>query len=358
MAKAMILKRIDNLECQELPNIESPIYVRWEINTVTFNINDLNRSKIRNFHQFVWDNYCRNTGRKFGESELKRLIHDIEVGRVVLVKRSTPPMAPMFEYTGPDDQPTRDELYWGHHNHWRYIGGDIINSIFAQQIISTALMNNHRNVLVARRYDLVPLEVLKARGEYEYEQERERREREKKPTFRSDFDTHVTKVDKKPKTGRHSIDKNGSIKGGHNATEFEKALKDPVGGGVEAQVLNRTDIIDSTGKVIGQRIQYRVPRLEGNGPNAGKAAKDKDGNILYKPAQTKTVYDPQVISDEEMLDQLKAVGIEAFSSKVDEYIKSGDDNCNFSYSKDGLDYFIYLKKDESGKPYIDNIHLE
>jgi RHS repeat-associated protein len=178
------------------------------------------------------------------------------------------------------------------------------------------------------------------------------------PTFRSDFDTHVAKVDIDPNTGHYAIDKKGSIKGGHNALEFEKALKNPLGDGVEAQVLNRTSITDSSGQVIGQRIQYRVPRREGNGPNAGESAKDQDGNILYKPEQTKTVYDPNVISDSAMIEQLKDVGGEAFNNKVGDFIASGNSNFNFPYSKNGLDYFVYLKKDVDGKPYIDNIHLE
>jgi hypothetical protein len=174
------LKKMRDLEWHDLLNIESPQYVRWEINKVTFNINDLNRSKIRNLSQFVWENYCRNTGRKFGEYELERLIRQIEVGSIVLVKYSEPPKAPMFEYIGPDALPARYELYWGYYNQWRYIGGNSINPLYAQQIIAVALRNSNRDVLCARRYDLVPTEVLIARGEYEYVQEREELERRKK----------------------------------------------------------------------------------------------------------------------------------------------------------------------------------
>jgi len=59
-----------------------------------------------------------------------------------------------------------------------------------------------------------------------------------------------------------------------------------------------------------------------------------------------------------MLDQLKTVGSEAYTSKVDDLLLSSQNNLNFTYSKDGLNYQVYLKKDSVGQPYLDNIHLE
>src|SRR5690554_1236410 len=127
--------------------------------------------------------------------------------------------------------------------------------------------------------------------------------------------------------------------------------------GVPAKILRRTPFYDASGRRIGEYILYQVPRKHGHGPDVNKAVRDQDGNVLYKQEKAKTVYDPSVISDNEMISRLREVGTEVYCSKLDDFVKSGDPSMDFTYAKEGVHYTVYLKKDAQGNPYVDNVHL-
>jgi|GEM_PF-4807726 len=127
--------------------------------------------------------------------------------------------------------------------------------------------------------------------------------------------------------------------------------------GVPAKILRRTPLYDASGRRIGEYILYQVPRKHGHGPDVNKAVRDQDDNALYRPVKTKMVYDPSAIYDAEMISRLREVGAEAYYSKLDEFVESGEPGLIFTHAKDGVHYNVYLKKDPHGNPYIDNVHL-
>lgn len=175
-----------------------------------------------------------------------------------------------------------------------------------------------------------------------------------RPADRPDLDTHIVNIDVNPETGNYRI-VNGGLGGGHNRDNFIAALDNPRGLNppVAANIINRVEIRDSSGRVVGERIQYRLPRLDNNG-----APVFENGSPVYlAQPSTKSVYDPTVISDNEMIDLARSVGQEFYENNYAEMLRRGSDgSVSGTVVRDGLEYQVYLKTVD-GRIVVDNVHL-
>ena len=189
--------------------------------------------------------------------------------------------------------------------------------------------------------------------------------------FRSDFDDHVRSPDVSD-GGGYQRGHDGGISGGHNADEFEDALADPTGHGVPAIVESRVPIVDSSGRVIGERITYRLPKLEDVRDADGRIVRNADGTPVTqvvrdengdpvprggKRAPVKSVYDPSVVSDAEMNQTLREVGIDALRDKYDDVLNEPGGYLPTIVEVDGVDYLVHLRVNDVGQPYVANVHV-
>ncbi|MEM7273884.1 MAG: CdiA family toxin C-terminal domain-containing protein [Actinomycetota bacterium] len=168
---------------------------------------------------------------------------------------------------------------------------------------------------------------------------------------RPDLDRHIVYPDRNP-DGSYRIS-NGGLSGGHNAVEFQQALADPFGLGEPALVLGRTPVVRADGVTIGETISYRLPAREGN----GAIKLDDNGDVVYKAAvKDKTVYFPNVISDQEMTSWLRNVGIEALNENVDALRADPNGRLLIPVEDRNIKILVYLKLDANGTPTVDNVH--
>ena len=174
------------------------------------------------------------------------------------------------------------------------------------------------------------------------------------PRLRTDLGTHASAVDRRP-DGSYVFNKKNGFSGGHNADEFHRALQDPRGAGEPGSIVSTTDIVDNNGVKIGEEIVYQVPALT----SSGEVQLNSDGSVVYAAKEyKKSVYDPQVISDAEMVQRLEAAGVEVYNNNIESLIESGKSSKNISYvDSDGVPYVVYLKVRPDGTPYVDNVHI-
>jgi hypothetical protein len=136
--------------------------------------------------------------------------------------------------------------------------------------------------------------------------------------LKSGYDTHLTQVEDIVRK------KNRGVVGGHNLENFEKAFTDR-GWSLEENIISKTPHPSMNGVY---EVKYQIPAV------------DTQGNIIagqYKNIPNpKTVYDPKIISDEQMLDW----GREA--------MKNGTVNRReiTGYSSNGLKFQGYIENGE------------
>ena len=126
-----------------------------------------------------------------------------------------------------------------------------------------------------------------------------------RPSHLPDLPTHITQVDINPNTGRFKTS-GGQLRGGHNRDSFIAALNNPRGltPPIPAKYQVTSYIRDANGRIIGERIKYQLPKLDNNGiPEL-----DANGDIVYFNEQTKSVYNPNVVSDSEMIETARSAG--------------------------------------------------
>ena len=84
-----------------------------------------------------------------------------------------------------------------------------------------------------------------------------------RPSNRPDLDTHIVEIDVNPNTGNPRI-ANGGLSGGHNRDNFLAALENPRGltPPIRAEYEVISYIRDANGRIIGERIEYRIPKMD------------------------------------------------------------------------------------------------
>ena len=126
-----------------------------------------------------------------------------------------------------------------------------------------------------------------------------------------------------------TMDKRGIV-GGHNMDAFEKFA-----GENNVLIVSKAEISKGI-----YNIQYRAPKL------------DRDLNFTgeHKSPKIKTVYDPKIYSDEDIL----SLGQAAAAKKYREKYTEGGQRV-YSSEKDGISFRIY---ENEVKGMIENIHPE
>lgn|GEM_PF-6103436 len=183
------------------------------------------------------------------------------------------------------------------------------------------------------------------------------------PPFRPDFDEHVVRGERVQNARGDDVPRitsAGSISGTHNADNFAEVMRNPRGTqpATPGQTVDSEFVRNADGEVIGEHMTYRVPQVHGNGPDRGNPVRDADGNVVYKPAQEKTVYYPNVISDQQMLGRLEDAGTRFFDTNAAAMRTSGQNATVGTLVEDGLEYVMYLKTDAAGNVFVDNVHLK
>lgn len=166
-----------------------------------------------------------------------------------------------------------------------------------------------------------------------------------------DLETHIRDVDINPNTGRYQVN-SGSLGGGHNNDNFRTALENPHGldPPVPGRIVSEVDIVDENGRVVGTELSYQIPRT-----NNRIVQRDAQGNIIYYPEKPKTVYDPNVISDAEMLNIAKTAGDRFYRDNYLDAFRNG--RADGIQIIDGVKYKVFLKKTEDGRIVVDNVHI-
>jgi filamentous hemagglutinin len=127
------------------------------------------------------------------------------------------------------------------------------------------------------------------------------------------------------------------VKGAHNKNEFD-------------------NIVESEGyKITGQKevipgvteIKYQSPGYHPQRPTE---------ITHYKTEQTKTVYDPSVYSDSQMLDWGQKAASTKYAAEVDIFKHSGNNSGKYNAIYEGVNFEVRLNLDKSGNVYIGSIY--
>jgi len=138
----------------------------------------------------------------------------------------------------------------------------------------------------------------------------------------------------------------GSIQGSHNANSFDKALD-------QSGAVLIGDPISSTAYPGLKTYNYQTPGVYANGPNVGM----RDGTYKEK-VQQKTVYDPKVISDKQMLDMQMEAAMKG-ASLFSKMSSNASKNRTVDVNVNGY-YFTVTRDAKTGKvsnafPIIPNV---
>ena len=166
-------------------------------------------------------------------------------------------------------------------------------------------------------------------------------------------DTHIVEIDVNPNTGNPRI-ANGGLSGGHNRDNFLAALENPRGltPPIRAEYEVTSYIRDANGRIIGERIEYRIPKMDNQNVEL-----DDFGNTVFLDEQPKSVYYPNVVSDSEMIAIARSAGEQFYERNYAEMLRRGPGSTITDVQTiNGVDYTVYLKNID-GNIVVENVHI-
>ncbi|WP_066805722.1 CdiA family toxin C-terminal domain-containing protein [Moraxella oblonga] len=148
--------------------------------------------------------------------------------------------------------------------------------------------------------------------------------------FRADLLNHASKFDGFNKT---------QVRGTHNKVEFENL-----------QNTHNVKIVSTTPtSTMGiYEIEYQVPSYH---------PQNQTQMVGYKKVERKTVYDPTIYSDNEMLEMAQKAAVNGYDNAVLIFKSSNGKERGYDTEYNGIKFKAYLNKDDNGKIFIDNVHV-